>query len=141
MTDEATKPKRKKASKSPTQRSLAWCRDRELTAQVTERWNPFAKIRQDLFGFIDMVALGSGSILAIQATSTRVAERVDKIYAEPRARDWLESGGLIEVHGWSKRANGRYLLRRVRIYLDCGAMCHAEIEADEVRTKQAKGGA
>lgn len=128
MTDEPLKPKRKKASKSPTQRSLAWARALGQTVGITEHWNPHVKIRQDLFAFIDMIAIGGGAILAIQACSTRVKERVDKIFAEPRARVWLESGGLIEVHGWVKRSNGRYEMRRVKIYLDCGAMCSQEVE-------------
>jgi hypothetical protein len=101
-----------------------------MTANVVERWNQFAKVRQDLFGFVDVVAIGTGCIVAIQATSTAVANRVAKVLAEPNSRAWLESGGAIEVHGFSKRANGRYAMRRVRIYLDCGAMCHAEFDAE-----------
>ena len=35
---------------SPTARSLAHLRSLGYTARVVERWNPFAKIRQDLLG-------------------------------------------------------------------------------------------
>lgn len=41
---------------SPTERSLAECRKRGWVAQVVERWNPHAHIRQDMFGCIDIVA-------------------------------------------------------------------------------------
>jgi hypothetical protein len=129
MSDEANEqPKKKrKSSKSPTQRSLAWCRSNEWTVAVVERWNQFARIRQDVFGFIDLLAIGTGGILAIQATAGAVANRVQKIVDEPRSRVWLESGGTIEVHGWTKRANGRYAMRRLRVYLDGGAMVSEEM--------------
>lgn len=128
MTTEPLKPKRKKASKSPTQRSLAWLRKLGYTVAIVERWNAFAKIRQDLYGFVDLLAIGSGSIVAIQATAGAVAHRLQKISDEPNSRVWLESGGLIEVHGWTKRADGKYHMRRVKVYLDCGAVCSQEFE-------------
>ena len=42
---------------SPTQRSLKLLRDEGYTAQVVERWNPHARVRQDLFGVIDTAAM------------------------------------------------------------------------------------
>ena len=38
---------------TPTQRTLKHMRERGYTCQVVEHWNPFARIRQDLYGFID----------------------------------------------------------------------------------------
>ena len=88
---------------SPTQRSLKWLRQRGFTAAITERWNPHAKVRQDLFGFIDIVALGLYGITAIQTTSgNNVAARISKIRDLPAAKTWLDSGGMIRVHGWRK---------------------------------------
>jgi hypothetical protein len=46
---------------SPTQRTLAECRKRGWVCQVVEKWNPHARIRQDLFGCIDIVALVPGT--------------------------------------------------------------------------------
>lgn len=118
---------------SPTQRTRDWLKKRGITSQIVERWNSFARIRQDLFGFCDIVALQS-RILAIQVTSgTNVSARVAKIYDEPRAREWLAAGGLIEVHGWRKcGARGkqkRWSLRRVAIEFDgVGAMVSREVE-------------
>ena len=117
---------------TPTQRSRDWLKKRGTESQIVERWNSFAKVRQDLFGFCDIVALES-RIVAIQVTSgTNVAARVNKIIDEPRARAWLASGGLIEVHGWRKtgKAGKRKLwnLRRVAVELDgMGVMVTREV--------------
>lgn len=93
---------------SPTQRTLAWCRDNKLTAAVTEKWNPHARIRQDLFGFIDLIYLDGSKIVAVQTTSgSNAAARVKKIAAEPRAREWLGSPHrMIVVHAWRKIKGG-----------------------------------
>ena len=90
---------------TPTARSLEWCRAHNIDADVVEKWNPHARIRQDLFNFADLVALERGrtGVLAIQATTTvHSAARVKKILAEPKARAWLECGNSIEVWGWAK---------------------------------------
>lgn len=53
---------------SPTQRSLAHLKALGYHAKVVEKWNPFAKIRQDLFG-ADVLALKPGEpVLVVQAT-------------------------------------------------------------------------
>lgn len=91
---------------SPTQRTLAYLRKRGEVAQVVERFNQFAKVRQDLFGFIDIVNLRTGAIVGVQCTSGgNVAARVNKILNEcgDVAREWLLAGGRIEVWGWAKR--------------------------------------
>lgn len=116
---------------TPTQRTRDWLKKRGVTSQVVERWNSFARIRQDLFGFCDIVALGP-RIVAIQVTSgTNVAARIEKIYETPAAKQWLQAGGLIEVHGWRKTgAAGKrklWALRRVHVELDgMGAMVAKE---------------
>lgn len=104
-TEPAKKP-RKKASTSPTQRALAECKRRGWTAQVVERWNQWAKVRQDLFGVIDIVALTDTGILGIQACSgTDHAKRAAKIAAEPRAELWKKAGGQLVVWSFSKRGD------------------------------------
>ena len=90
---------------SPTQRSLKLLRERGYTVQVVERWNSFAHIRQDLFGFIDLVAIRASErgVTAIQTTSgSNVAARMLKIRQEPRAGIWLAAGNRIVIHGWRK---------------------------------------
>ena len=89
---------------SPTQRSLAKMRKEGWFCAITERWNPYANIRQDLFGFIDVLAMRGDVLLAVQTTSGgNVAARVEKIRATQAADLWLESPARrIVVHGWRK---------------------------------------
>jgi hypothetical protein len=94
---------------SPTTRSLALLRKEGWRAAVVERWNAHARVRQDLFGFIDILAMDmDGNLLAIQATSaSNQAARLKKIQSSPVravAKDWLQRNSL-EVWGWSKRGN------------------------------------
>ncbi len=104
---------------SPTQRSLKELRRLGWTCQVVEKWIPQARRRVDLFGCIDLVAMGGGRILGFQVTTTsNQAARVAKIKAEPRAREWLENGARLLVHGWLKsKKNGRWKLTETEIEL------------------------
>ena len=107
--------KRPSASKSPTQRSLKHLRDAGYTVAVVERWNPHARIRQDLFGIFDLLAIRRDEIAGVQVTASGVSERISKITdAEltPRVR---ESGMRILIHGWRKNAAGKWVLREVDI--------------------------
>ena len=92
---------------SPTQRSLAYIRKEwpEAVCAIVERWNPYAKVRQDLFGFIDILVCLRHQVIAIQTTSdSNVAARVAKIEATPAAAIWLQSPTRrIVVHGWAKK--------------------------------------
>lgn len=89
---------------SPTSRSLAVLKKEGYEAQVVERWNPYARVRVDLFGFIDIVAIKDGVIAGVQTTSqSNVGARVKKILAIPQAKLWLLAGGKIIVHGWVKK--------------------------------------
>jgi len=91
---------------SPTARSLKYLRDNGYTAQVVERWNPYAKIRQDLFGIIDIVAVKDKvpGVLGVQATSaSNIFARIKKSLECPHLQAWLGSGNRLEVWGWAKR--------------------------------------
>ena len=67
------------SSLTPTQRTLAYLREQGYLCAIVEKWNPHVKIRQDLFGFIDILAIKKDETLAVQCTSTGVAARVKKI--------------------------------------------------------------
>lgn len=108
--DEA-KPKKKKSSSSPTQRSLKYLRDQGYLVDVVERWirvpnHPGGGKRRDLFGFIDLLAIRENEVLAIQATSdSGVSARVKKIKSEDLADNLAavrQAGIKIHVHGWKK---------------------------------------
>jgi hypothetical protein len=96
---------------TPTQRSLAHLRADGWLAEVVEKWNPHARIRQDLFGFVDIIAVREGETLAVQTTSAdHKAERVAKIESDELAHKVgmvREAGWAIHVHGWRKSAKTR----------------------------------
>ncbi len=83
---------------------MAALREAGFTCGVVEKWNMHAKIRQDLFGFIDIVAM-RGDVIGVQATTmANKSSHVDKILAEKRARLWLLAGGRIQLWSWRKLA-------------------------------------
>ena len=97
---------------TPTQLTLRHLREQGYTAEVVERWNPHARIRQDLFGIIDVIALRGNETLAVQTTSaSNVAARIRKIADSPHVAAIREAGWTIRVHGWAKQS-GRWVLHR-----------------------------
>lgn len=106
---------------SPTQRSLAMLRKQGYRVAITEHWNGFIKRRQDLFGCLDLIAIAP-AMIGIQTTSgNNVSARVAKILELDAAREWIEAGHRIIVHGWAKRgergAVKRWTCREVEITL------------------------
>jgi hypothetical protein len=92
---------------SPTQRSKAHAEKLGYTVAIVERWNPFAHIRQDLFGFGDLLCVAHGlPVLLIQTTTAdNMPARLEKIRANPVHIIWLSTGNRIAVWGWSKRGS------------------------------------
>lgn len=89
-------------------------RERGYTCAVVERWNSFAHIRQDLFGFIDVLCIGqAGNTVGVQACNyTDVSKRVEKI---ANAEHWPavnRVGWRVVVQGWRK-VRGRWTCREV----------------------------
>ena len=92
---------------SPTQRSLKLLRDQGYTCAIVEHWNPFAHIRQDLFGFIDIMAIKEGETLGVQTTTlAHQPERVVKIKEHKNYPIVRLAGWKIHVHGWRKLKAG-----------------------------------
>lgn len=72
----------------------------------TETWNSFARIRQDLWGWCDVIAVKRGEVLAVQATSwDEVGRRIKKISNSETVGAVREAGVRIEVWGWRKKDN------------------------------------
>lgn len=90
---------------TPTQRALADARGIGFTCQVVERWNPYARVRVDLFGCIDIIAVREGvGILGIQACAgASHAARMAKAREQPGLAAWLAAGGRFEVWSYAKR--------------------------------------
>lgn len=74
-----------------------------MTVAIVERWNPYAKIRQDLFGVFDLLAFGGGKIMGIQVSSgSHHAARVRKIQEWAGLQEWNATGATAEVWTYSK---------------------------------------
>src|SRR5438552_4401823 len=84
---------------------------------TVERWNSWVQrpdggrgVRQDLWGFIDIIAVfpdSTAGVLAVQCCRTEdQTRRLNKIKSPKiwaKAKLWLEAGNRIEVHGWAIR--------------------------------------
>lgn len=99
---------------TPSQRTLAELRRHSYLAAVVERWNPHAKVRQELFWIVDVVGVSANGTLGVQATSdSNVAARVAKLREAPTLPQVLAAGWRLEVWGWRKSARSRrWELRR-----------------------------
>ena len=112
---------------TPTQLTLKELVFLGAIADVTERWIPNTKIRKDLFGFIDILALIGPNTIGIQTTTrSHHAARRKKILAEPRAKAWLKAGNMIEVWSWSGST-----CRKEEIVLEDCIAYEADDEDDE----------
>jgi hypothetical protein len=84
---------------TPTQRSLEYLREQGYLCAIVEKWNPHARIRQDLWGWCDILAIRKNEVLAVQVTASETVGPV------------REAGIRIEVHGWRKNSAGKYVMR------------------------------
>jgi hypothetical protein len=104
------------AKESPTSRTLEVLREQGYTVAVVEKWNPHARIRQDLFGFIDILAIKREETLAVQATAAGVSARLKKITESELLPKVREAGWTIQIWSWTKSAKtGKYVLRIIDI--------------------------
>lgn len=88
---------------TPTARTLAALRTDGWLAEVVERWNPYARIRRDLFNMVDILAVRSAETLAVQVTAgSGVSARCAKLNASAALPVLLTAHWRMEVHGWRK---------------------------------------
>lgn len=100
---------------SPTQRTLARLREEGYLPAIVEKWNHHAKVRQDLFGFIDILAIRGPQTLAIQACNySDISTRKKKIEALEALEAVIGANWIVEIWGWRKVKN-RYQVRIVRV--------------------------
>lgn len=91
-------------------------RARGYTCQVVEHWNSFVKIRQDLFGFIDVLCLGDGEIIGVQTTTRdHISSRATKIREHKNILPVLDSGMRVVIHGWKKNQSNRWEVKETEI--------------------------
>lgn len=126
------------AKTSPTQRTIAHLKKLGYVAPaIVEKWNPHVGIRQDLWGWCDIVAIEPGrsvppqhddatgymtppQLVFVQCTTqANASARVAKIQAWDKLPHLLGVGVRVEVWGWAKRgARGKrklWSVRRVRV--------------------------
>jgi hypothetical protein len=82
------------------------------TVATVEYYNAFTKRKHDLYGCIDLLAVGNGETLAIQVTSkSNMSARIKKIEDAPALPEMLRSNWRVIVHGWWKNSSNRYELK------------------------------
>lgn len=97
---------------TPSQRTVAHLRKLGYQTANVEFFNYFTKRKHDLYGCIDILAIGNGETLAVQVTSkSNMSARIKKIEESEALPEMLRSGWRVIVHGWWKGTNGRYQLK------------------------------
>jgi hypothetical protein len=95
--------------RSPSALTAELLKEQGYIVGTVERWLPGARIRVDLFGFIDQIALKDGETLAIQATSwTNVSSRVKKIAECECLGAVRKANWRILVIGWKHMGGSVY---------------------------------
>ena len=111
------------AGLSPTQRTLKAMREQGRLCGIVERFNQYAGphgIRQDLFGFIDILCLDpADGIIGVQSCGQDYAGHVRKITEERNEAvyEWLKHARA-ELWGWRKiklKRGGKAMRWRPRI--------------------------
>lgn len=99
---------------SSVQRTLRACREAGRFVEKVEQWisygGPKAKprpgmpagTRRDAFGYIDILAIDTDAIVAIQACTQSGKKHREAILDNEYARAWLKAGGKIELYVWRK---------------------------------------
>jgi hypothetical protein len=96
-------------------RSAAHLRDLGYLVATVERYNAFTKRKHDLFGCIDLLAIGNNETVAVQVTSkSNLSARRHKIEETEAYPEMLRSGWRIVLHGWFKE-NNRWKLKEVEL--------------------------
>ena len=94
-------------------------RERGYLCQVVEHWNPFARIRQDLFGFIDVLCIKDGEVVGVQTTSKgHISTRYNKIKDHENIWPVLDAGIRVLIHGWAKNKSNRWEFREVEVKIE-----------------------
>lgn len=105
-----------KSSTSPTQRSLKQLRANGYTCAIVEHYNPWCRIRQDLFGFIDILAIKENETLVVQTTSgSNQPARVKKIKEHKNYPIVKSAGWKIEIHGWRKLKKEGWICKPIQL--------------------------
>jgi len=98
-----------------TARSKVHLSDLGYLVALVEHYNAFTRRKHDLWGCIDLLAIGNGETIAVQVTSkSNLSARKHKIEDAEAYPEMLRSGWRIVLHGWYKE-NNRWKLKEVEL--------------------------
>lgn len=113
----------------PLQRSKRYLEEKGWHVWIVEVWNSWAHIRQDMYGFADLVAIrhDNKGVWAINACEDNgeVKSHIDKYlngWDHPKKGRqppnshlpvWLAGGNRFSIAGWGKRSSAGQLSRKV----------------------------
>ena len=97
---------------TPSQRTIKHLKDQGYMVANVEHYNAFTRRKHDLWGCIDILAIGNRETLAVQVTTkSHMANRIRKIEESEALPEMLRSNWRVIVHGWWKNNKGRYELK------------------------------
>lgn len=91
---------------SPKARSMDYLRKQGWCVADVEKWNSFARVRQDAWGFCDLICFSSlhPGVTAIQVTSdTNRSHRRQKLEQMDEVRRFKLCSNRVLLHSWGKR--------------------------------------
>ena len=89
------------ATPLPNTLTLRELERRGYMANLVETRIPGARITRDLFGCIDVLAIGPAGTVAVQATSlSNIASRIRKVTDSPALPAMRDAGWTVLVWGW-----------------------------------------
>lgn len=99
-----TKKKKKVKRLNTENLSITHAKSMNWLIDKTERWIPYAKIKKDLFGFIDLLAIDPEyNIYGIQTTTyANMNARIDKILNHENYKRVKNSKIQITIWAWKK---------------------------------------
>jgi len=103
---------------TPTSRTLNYLRNNGYLCDIVERFIQGARIRSDLFGIIDIIAIQKNEIIGVQSTGTAFSAHLKKIETSKNLRPWMESGAGLWLIGWrklKKKRGGKQKIYKPRI--------------------------
>lgn len=141
------KGKRKRKTKqTPLTWSMELMRQEGFRIGKTEHFNKFVGFRQDLFGFIDALAMDERETVAIQSCviGGDIQKHLIKMAGIPEAFIWLSlPGRRLELHAWGLQGprgeQKRRVIRRINITTK-GLSYYGNTTGRSRKTNAAEGG-
>jgi hypothetical protein len=101
------------AKPSPTALTIDYLRAQGCQlVQKVETWNHWAKVKNDLFGCWDVLAIYDDQTIAVQVTSrSNMSSRRQKIADAESTPHLRKAGWTLLIHGWDSGPEGGHRLK------------------------------